>query len=155
MKFFNPQENRFTNEPYMIKEHTVVQDGYAATVVVVPFARKNKKGQETGSMVFIPMGVRIEQLNTRVVNGEYVLPGYTMFVKKSTGKVSEASTYRFKVDRLGQPYMSNGQPELLNPSQKWAGIELDKHPMKDKIAKLVSLANESYAAYREAQRAAA
>lgn len=155
MKFFNPTEKNFSDLPYMIKEHTVVKDGYAATVVVVPFARRNKKGEDTGNLVFIPMGVRIEQLNTRVINGNFVLPGYTFFVKKSTGKVSESSTYRFKVDRIGNAYTLGNVPELLPPSQKFAGVDLEKHRMKDKIRNLVNLANESYAAFREAQRAAA
>lgn len=155
MKFFNTTEQNWDNQPYMIKEHTVIQDGYAATVVVVPFARRNKKGEDTGNLVFIPMGVRIENLNTRLINGDYLIPGYTFFYKFSTQKISESSTWRFKTDRLGNPFMKNGLPEVTKPTQKFAGVEMERFRMNEKFSKLITLAQESYAAFREAQRAAA
>lgn len=156
MGFYNPTQKVWRSEPYMIKEHTVFEDGYAATVVIVPLAKKNSDDKD--AITFMPLGVRIEHIGTRKVWNEldrsYQLPGQSWFFKNNTEMLSYTSEWRFNTPCGCRPFFTGNRPEVRKPSTKFAGVALEDFPMGARFGKLIEHAKISYQLWVEAKRAA-
>jgi hypothetical protein len=152
MRYWNPSTETWQREPYLVKPHTVVDGVYIATVVVVPIeATKGKKHDaEVECVVFMPLGVRIEDTPTRnTVAGAYVIPGYSYFFRFRTRKLSEASPYTPRAHRCG-PYLlgPGGSPEMLKPKYKVKAVPLSKHPLHRRFESLIARAQARYKEWR-------
>jgi hypothetical protein len=150
--FWNPCEKQWQSEPYMIKPHTVDDGALVATVVVVPMPVKGEEGED--AVIFLPMGVRIEDTRSQyTIDARFVIPGHSWFFRFSTRRISESSPWRVRMHRCG-PYLlgPGGSPDMLLPTKE-KGIPWQAHRLGLRLMALVDQAKASYAEWREARRA--
>lgn len=152
--YWNTSTKTWDNAPYMIKEHTSYNLGpykkWAATMVVVPM-EKMKDGEKV--TIFVPMGVRIEDLSTRKEAGPCQIPGQTYFFKSSSGMVSETGAYQYQTHKMGFYHDQKGRPsDMTSPTLKTPGVPLKDHRLGKWVGEAVAVAQNAYAAYCEAKR---
>lgn len=139
--FWNPLEKSWQKSPYMVKEYSVQEGHYLATVVVVP------------------MGVRVENTFTRTHKDGWNLPGYSYFINFKTGLITETSAPVFHTDCCGNLAISGPfrRPEVKKPAKErhQASTEPSKHPLGKKLVYLTAIAKARYDEWREEQRAKA
>lgn len=152
--FWNPSVREWQKEPYMVKEYSVTSpDGkFVATVVVVPFAKTKKSGEE--STQFVPMGVRIECTSNRKTEGEFQVPGMSWFVKRKTNTVTDSMGWAFRYNWGKLVTDVNNRPVLAKPEKEknsW-GEPFPKHRLYATFGPLVAKAWETFEAFRQAAR---
>ncbi len=163
MKYWNPSQERWQATPYGVKEHSVHDGPYIATVVIVPpqTSKKEVEGEEDkGPGRFIMSGVRIEDVRWRDKIPEgFGLPGHLYFAKMAKNKpvmISETPCWQWHTHFNGV-YMHGGYPEIRKPHKPGKGstsVPLEGHPAQKLFESLINRALESYEMYKEACRAA-
>ena len=156
VRYFNTSEKDWDGDPYMIKEHTVYSDcgKFAATVVVIPLAKKKKDGED--GTTFIPMGVRIEHIGGRRQMGEYIPPGGAYCIKKKDQQVSYSGPWTFQTQGGQFVPGAYGRPALNKPVKHSDDYTRHIDDCKNAawLKELQEAAYRRYEAYRAAKRAA-
>jgi hypothetical protein len=152
MQHWNPTRRQWQSEPFMVKPHTVGDGALVATVVVVPMPVKGEEGK--AAVIFVPMGVRIEDTRSQfTIDARFVIPGHSWFFRFSTRKISESCPWRVRMHRCG-PYLlgSGSSPDMLPPTKE-KGVPWQEHRLGFRLMALVNQAKASYAEWLQGMRA--